>query len=495
VSALPEVALPAGARVIADLHLDPLARGPWQAFEGWLARLEAPALLVLGDLFEYWTGPGQARDPAYAPLLAALRARAQAGTELHFLHGNRDFLLDERFARAVAGRVHPHGLLGRVPGGGRVLFLHGDELATRDRSYQRLRRVLRSPLVRAVATATPAALSAATARALRRRSRSAVAAKSPAYVELQRDAAEAWCVRHAAGELVCGHAHRFRQEALPGGARWTVLDAFGGERDGLRVTAGGALAVEGSRSSSLQAASGSLSSSPSHLSPSHPSSRPKPHPMIIALDGPAGVGKSTLARRLARELGFFFLDTGAMYRAVTLAVQRQGLAPADGETCARVAREVRLDFDAEGHVRLDGRPGEPEIRSAAVTQAVSQVSAHAGVRAAVVARQRAIAAGQRGVVAEGRDTTTVVFPDATHKFYLDASVEERALRRARQENALERLAEIRADLERRDGLDSSREHSPLHAAADAVRVDTDGLDADAVVARILALVHGEVCGG
>jgi cytidylate kinase len=109
----------------------------------------------------------------------------------------------------------------------------------------------------------------------------------------------------------------------------------------------------------------------------------------------------------------------------------------------------------------------------------------------VVARQRRIAAEQRGVVAEGRDTTTVVFPDAQHKFYLSASPAERALRRARQEQALERVDEIRAAIERRDGLDSTREHSPLRAAADARRVETDGLDVDQVVARLLALVRGE----
>ena len=124
-----------------------------------------------------------------------------------------------------------------------------------------------------------------------------------------------------------------------------------------------------------------------------------------------------------------------------------------------------------------------------MTTHVSEVSAHASVRAAIVAEQRAIAARVQGVVAEGRDTTTVVFPRATHKFYLDASPAERARRRARQELALERVAEIQADIERRDAHDSARAHSPLRAADDAVRIDTDGLDLASVVARILAHVR------
>ena len=217
--------------------------------------------------------------------------------------------------------------------------------------------------------------------------------------------------------------------------------------------------------------------------------------MIIALDGPAGAGKSTLARALARELGLFFLDTGAMYRAVTLTVLERGVAPEDEAACARIARELELDFDARGQVLYDGKPGEPLIRGPEVTRAVSLVAAHAGVRAAVVARQRAIAAAAErkggGVVAEGRDTTTVVFPDATHKFYLDASVAERARRRARQEGKLARLDEIRAEIERRDRLDSSRAHAPLRVAVDAVRIDTDGLDEGQVLARLLGHVRAD----
>jgi cytidylate kinase len=474
---LPEVALPCGSRVIADLHLDPRNAAGWEAFARFLdACAGAPALLVLGDLFEYWIGPAQAREPEYAQLLARIAARVRAGTAVHVLHGNRDFLLGAAFERATLARVHPTGLVGRGDDGARTLFLHGDELATRDVAYQRLRKVLRSPVVRGLAQVVPAPAARGVARALRKRSRTAVAGKQAAYVALQRDAAEAWCAASRSARLVCGHAHRFRDEALAGGGRWIVLDAFGGARDVLAIGPAGELVPGGSGERRLRSPASSLSSSAT---------------MIIALDGPAGVGKSSVARALARALGAFFLDTGAMYRAVTLAVLERGVEPADAAACGRIARELGLDFDARGEVLVDGRPGEPAIRSAAVTGAVSQVSAHPEVRAAVVARQRELAAAHGKVVAEGRDTATVVFPDADHKFYLDASPAERARRRAAQEGELPRLAEIQQDMERRDRFDSSREHAPLRVAHGAAHIDTDGLDLDQVVGRILARVRGE----
>lgn len=212
--------------------------------------------------------------------------------------------------------------------------------------------------------------------------------------------------------------------------------------------------------------------------------------MIIALDGPAGAGKSTVARRLAEELGLTFLDTGAMYRAVTLAALERDVHPSDAAACARLARELRLDFDAEGRIQIDGQPGEPDVRSRTVTLNVSAVSAHPGVREAIVAMQRAIARRRAGVVAEGRDTTTVVFPEADFKFFLHASPGERARRRARQEGTPERVQEIQADIERRDRLDRTRAHSPLVKAPDALEIDADELDAEAVVQAILARVRG-----
>jgi len=212
--------------------------------------------------------------------------------------------------------------------------------------------------------------------------------------------------------------------------------------------------------------------------------------MIIAIDGPAGAGKSTVAQRVAHALGLTFLDTGAMYRAVALEVLERGVHPSDEGACTAVARELGLAFDGDGHILVDGRPGEPDIRSSTVTMNVSAVSAHRGVRSAVVQRQRAIGSTGRGIVAEGRDTTTVVFPDADHKFFLNASVDERARRRALQEGSLERMDEVRADIERRDRLDTTRAHSPLTRADDAVVIEGDGLSIDDVVERILERVLG-----
>jgi cytidylate kinase len=213
--------------------------------------------------------------------------------------------------------------------------------------------------------------------------------------------------------------------------------------------------------------------------------------MIIAIDGPAASGKSTVARAVAGELGLTFLDTGAMYRAVALAVLREKTDPADAVACGRVARRLKLAFDADQRILIDGEPGEPEIRSSAVTRAVSAVSAHSSVRSAVVPLQRAEAARRGGIVAEGRDIGSVVFPDADFKFFLSASAEVRARRRANEEKAPERYAEILDDLRRRDHLDSTRADSPLVRAEGAQLIDTDALDAAAVVARVLARVRAE----
>jgi len=212
--------------------------------------------------------------------------------------------------------------------------------------------------------------------------------------------------------------------------------------------------------------------------------------MIIAIDGPAGAGKSTVARAVARELGLAFLDTGAMYRAVTLAVLERDVHPSDAAACAEVARSIVLTFDEDGRILVDGERGEPHIRGRTVTLNVSAVSAHPGVRAAIVEEQREIARRLGGVVAEGRDTTTVVFPEADHKFFLEASPAERARRRAAQDKTPERLDEILEDIARRDRLDTTRAHSPLVRAPGAVVIDADGAGAEEVVARILAVVRG-----
>ena len=173
---------------------------------------------------------------------------------------------------------------------------------------------------------------------------------------------------------------------------------------------------------------------------------------------------------------------------MTLEVQRQGADPCDADACSAIAAGLELGFDADGHVLIAGKPGEPAIRSSVVTGMVSFVAAHPGVRRAIVPKQREIAE-RSGVVAEGRDTTTVVFPNADHKFFLLASAGERARRRASEEGHPERAADIEIDIERRDRLDSERKDSPLRQAEDAVLIQTDASSPEEVLAEILKAVR------
>ncbi len=212
-------------------------------------------------------------------------------------------------------------------------------------------------------------------------------------------------------------------------------------------------------------------------------------PGVVAIDGPAGAGKSTVARGVAARLAVTVLDTGAMYRAATLACIDAGVDPHDAGACAKVAAASTIVLGDDGTVTLDGTDVTRAIRTPEVTQAVSIVSAHARVRAIMVEHQRAWAERHGVTVVEGRDIGTVVFPDAAVKVFLVASDEERARRRQRDEEAHGRhpaLDELRADIARRDALDSNREVSPLRPAGDAVLIDTTGRTIDDVVDEIVA---------
>ncbi len=212
---------------------------------------------------------------------------------------------------------------------------------------------------------------------------------------------------------------------------------------------------------------------------------------IITIDGPAGAGKSSVARRLAAALGYEFLDTGAMYRAVTWRVLEKGIDPESGDEVAAVARATRLDWTADGELRVDGQTAPPAIRGDAVSGAPSAVSANPGVRDAMVAKQRAVAES-RDLVAEGRDTGSVVFPDADVRFYLDAAPAERARRRAAQMRANSEAADeaaILAQIERRDLADSTRPNSPLCRTEGMDYVDTTGLAEPEVVELLRRKVH------
>jgi cytidylate kinase len=217
------------------------------------------------------------------------------------------------------------------------------------------------------------------------------------------------------------------------------------------------------------------------------------------MDGPSGTGKSTVARRLAGALSAGYLDTGAMYRAVTLAVLRAGVDPADAVAVHRVAVATDLHVGTEPNratVHLGAEDVAAEIRGQRVTLAVSAVSAVPKVRELLVARQRQIISEVRarvgGIVVEGRDIGTVVAPDAGLKVYLTASADARAARRTRQDSAAGRVStvdSVKADVERRDRLDSTRTASPLRMAQDAVEVDTTELGIEAVVGHLLTIVR------
>ena len=209
---------------------------------------------------------------------------------------------------------------------------------------------------------------------------------------------------------------------------------------------------------------------------------------VIAIDGPAGSGKSTVARQVAGHLGLDYLDTGAMYRAVAFAAMRRGIDPDDQATVARLAAQVDLEV-TDSAVVVDGVDATIEIRSPEVTRAVTAVAANPDVRTELVRRQREWAVEHGGGVVEGRDIGSVVFPDAELKVYLTADDRERAARRS-QEMLDMHFDQVAADIARRDHVDSTRAASPLTKAADAVTVDTTGRSVDDVVAAVLELVEG-----
>ncbi len=207
--------------------------------------------------------------------------------------------------------------------------------------------------------------------------------------------------------------------------------------------------------------------------------------MVIAIDGPAGAGKSTVARAVAAALGFTYLDSGAMYRCVALAALERAADLDDAAALGALAGSLRIELGGE-RVGLEGRDVSEAIRTARVTEASSRISVHPPVREAMVAEQRRLIEAGR-YVAEGRDIGTVVSPDAPLKVFLTATAEERAHRRATQTGEDE-TAVLAAQRER-DERDESREHSALRAADDAVEIDTTGLEFDEVVAQVVALAR------
>ncbi|MDQ3032629.1 MAG: (d)CMP kinase [Myxococcota bacterium] len=216
---------------------------------------------------------------------------------------------------------------------------------------------------------------------------------------------------------------------------------------------------------------------------------------VVAIDGPAGAGKSTVSRGVAAQLGFALVDTGALYRAIALRAREEGISWQDGPALGALGAELELSFvDSPGGSRLlvDGRDRSGDIRTGEISQGASIVSQHAEVRAALLGLQRRLGA-EGGVVLEGRDIGTVVFPDAEVKVFLTASDEERARRRQAElsgRGARAELDAVLAEIRERDHRDSSRPVAPLRVAPDAVRVDSTGLTLEQVVERIVEIVRG-----
>jgi len=214
--------------------------------------------------------------------------------------------------------------------------------------------------------------------------------------------------------------------------------------------------------------------------------------ITIAIDGPAASGKSTTAREVAKKLGYTYIDSGAMYRAVTLNALRKNIPVGDGEKIAGMAKELELQFgrnDSKTVIYMDGEDVSEKIRTPEIDQNISPVAANPAVRLIMVQKQRAMGK-EGGIVMDGRDIGTVVFPKADLKIFLQATVQERALRRKKeleQKGAKINLDKVVFDIEYRDRQDSSRNHSPLLKAEDAVEIDTTRLTIEQQIGKILEL--------
>ena len=219
---------------------------------------------------------------------------------------------------------------------------------------------------------------------------------------------------------------------------------------------------------------------------------------VIAIDGPAGAGKSTVARSVARSFGLSYLDTGAMYRCLALKASRAGFGPDDGEAVGRMGESTEISFGIGDPqpVYLDGEDVTSQIRSPEIGELASALSAHSPVRRVLVKRQQALIA-LGGFSLEGRDATTVIAPSADLKVFMTASLDERATRRTRELQQRGQPADfeaVKAAIAERDHRDSTRADSPLMVAEDAVVIETDGMTVDEVVARVLELARTR-CGG
>ncbi len=423
----------------------------------------ADALFLLGDVFKAWLGPPSLEDPGLRPFLDGLRETVAAGVRVALVHGNHDFLMGPELEGACGVEVHAEHLDVAL-GGRHVRLLHGDAFCTRDVDYHRLHRVLRSRSARWLFRALPKATLESLADRLVHEATRTTGHKTREEMAIV-DAEVAAVFDRGVDVVVCGHVHEARDARLPGEGgerRLVVMADF--ERSGCHARwVDGRLVL-------------------------HRVDARFRRPVVVAIDGPAGSGKSSVSREVAERLGFLRLDSGALYRTVTSRVLARGLDPETADLGA-VARALDLAVGPDGGVLLAGLPVDDALlRSPEVSAAVSRVSADPGVRAALLPVQRAAARVGAGLVAEGRDMATVVFPDAAVSVYLDARPEVRARRRlaqGSQEGGT--VEEVVAALTARDARDSGRDVAPLAEAPGAVRLDTSDLTREEVVERLVGL--------
>jgi cytidylate kinase len=450
----------------SDMHVhggDPAGIARAVALLAHARESAADAVFLLGDVFLAWAGPRSLQEPGMQPFLEALRAATCAGLRVVLLHGNHDFMLGAHVERAL-GVEMPGRSVDVLLGGRTARLMHGDALCTRDLSYHRLHRVIRSTPFRGLVNALPTAAVAAIRDALLHSANREHSPKPAALMDIV-DAEVELLLASGLDTVICGHVHRARDARFELGTRHgrlVVLADF--ERTGSHaVWADGRLelAVRDARFA------------------------PPPGP-VVAIDGPAGSGKSAVSRALARRLGWSYLDSGALYRAVTARV----LYGAPTEDLGDLVRSLCLDVDPSGSVLVDGRLVEDgSLRTSEVSARVSAVSADPALRAALMDVQHGAARRGRGLVAEGRDMSTVVFPDAALRVYLDARPEVRALRRARQSGADgTEVRKVASALSDRDLADSTRPHAPLRHGPGAERLDTSDLDLPAVVERLVLML-------
>ncbi len=455
----------------SDLHLcaeQPRGVERACAFLAHARELGADHVFLLGDVFKAWLGEVSLRDRGLAPFLDALRVTTGAGVRVALLHGNHDFLVGPELERATGVRVAGERLDVAL-GGQRVRLEHGDGFCTRDVGHQRLHAVLRSRPVRGIGRRLPATTLRWLARRLLAGTEGTTSRKPPEVMDIVDEAVVA-TLRTGYDAVLCGHVHVARDQLFDLGARhgrlvvmadFETMGSHAVYRDGRLECV--------PFDKRLSCCAG----------------------IVVTLDGPAGSGKSSVSRTLAQRLGFACLDSGALYRVVTARALTLGIPLDDGERLGQLARQLDLAVEASGAVRSAGAlVPDGELRGPEVSAHVSQVSVHPELRAALLAVQRRTAVTHPGVVAEGRDMATVVFPQADVAVFLDARADVRAARRVAQNPGEgETVDRVRAALEARDARDSSRAVAPLSRAPGAVLLDTSELSQDEVIERLEQLVR------